>query len=223
MCLGRGRELLVVDWPGRVAAASTTPGVNATPQQLAESLVWKEGLDSPNGRRVLWVQPATRTLQAMTKDPAAIAFFAAGCPIHREQLAARLPDGAVEHGVDWPLTDDEGVRLVQGYRPTALEDKWRIAGWPSEAGLRVVFLRSWTGALIYVLQADRGRVRKLWAPKADRLAVPTVRALMDGYLFGKPCVIPAPPDLGEDRLRLMSYGFQCAGRWCDAVEPAAVR
>jgi hypothetical protein len=44
---------------------------------------------------------------------------------------------------------------------------------------------------------------------------------MDAYLFNRICLVPAPAELGDDKLKLLVHGMQWAGRHCDYVEPAA--
>ena len=70
---------------GRRGGTRKTPSVN--PRQLTETLDWRDGETSPNGRRVLWVQPAARTLHSLTESAESAAFFAAGCPVNIEELA----------------------------------------------------------------------------------------------------------------------------------------
>jgi hypothetical protein len=44
---------------------------------------------------------------------------------------------------------------------------------------------------------------------------------MDAYLFNRICLVPAPAELGDDKLKLLVHGMQWAGRHSDYVEPAA--
>jgi hypothetical protein len=188
------------------------------PHELAETLEWREGSRSPNGRRVLWVQHASRTLLSMTQSTEGAAFFGSNCAVDPEELAHRLPEGATETSVHWPIAQDEGIQLLLWYRPEVMEDKWLIVPIPSSSGIRLFFLRSWTGVLVYVLEWDKSAVHTIWAAEGDRLAEPMLRALMDGYLLGKPLIVPAPSELGDDKLKLLMHGIQWAGRHCDAVE-----
>jgi hypothetical protein len=192
-------------------------GATQSPEELAAALEWREGEASPNRSRVLWTAPASAALRSMTQGGAA--YFAAGCPVDLDDLAEKLPDDAVQRSMDWPLQQDQMVRLLLGFRPQVMEDKWVIASWPTEGGLKVFFLRSWTGALVYVLEVEKAHATRLWAPANDSLAEPMAQALLDGYVFQKPCVVPAPAELGEDKLKLMAWGIRWAGRHCDAVQP----
>jgi hypothetical protein len=204
---------------GLRARADVGPKASVNPTELAETLEWREGDASPNGRRVLWVQPAARQLLSMTQGDGA-PWFAAGCPIETETLDGRLPENSVERDVDWPIAESDSMSLIVGFGPEVMEDKWRIVGWPGEKSIRLYFFRSWTGVLIYVLEVEGGTVRKIWAAGDDALAEPMSKALLDGHILGKACVVPAPAELGEDKLKLMLHGIQWAGRRCDAVEPA---
>lgn len=188
---------------------------------LAESLVWCDGDLSPNGRRVLLVEPAAATFVSSTSSPEGAAWFTAGCPVDEAALAQRLPDEPVKEKVNWSLTGDEVARLRQGFTPAALEDKWRIVTLPVDGGERVFLLRSWTGVLMYVLDLAPHGVRWVWRGAKDPLGVEIARAITDGYALDKPCVVPAPRELGDDKLRLMTWGLQMAGRRCKAVEPLA--
>ncbi|HXK19317.1 MAG TPA: hypothetical protein VNG33_16000 [Polyangiaceae bacterium] len=215
--------LLFLFWVGdrlkRRELVSSPPAPD--PRQLAQALEWKEGDASPNGRRVLWVQPAARQLLSLTSGNGAF-FFAAGCPVDVEKLPLQLPEQATELAVSWPISSDETMRLFAGFAPAVMEDKWRIVAYPTEKALRVFFFRSWTGVLLYVLEVNAGTVNKLWAQPQDELAVPMAKALLDGYLLGRPCIVPALAEHGEDKLKLMLHGIQWAGRRCDGVEPAAM-
>lgn len=188
---------------------------------LAEALVWCDGDLSPNGRRVLLVEPAALSFQSSTASPEGVAWFTAGCPVDEEALRARLPDEPVKEKVAWPLTGDEVARLRAGFTPEALEDKWRIVTLRVDEGERVFLLRSWTGALMYVLDLAPHGVRWVWRGARDPLGVDLARAITEGYALDKPCVIPAPRELGDDKVRLMTWGLQMAGRRCKAVEPLA--
>jgi hypothetical protein len=188
---------------------------------LAESLVWCDGDLSPNGRRVLLVEPAARSFRSSTKTPEGAAWFHAGCPIDEDALRGRLPDEPVKEKVSWPLTAAEIDRLRAGFVPEALEDKWRIVTLAGPEGERVYLLRSWTGALCYVCDLAPHGVRWVWRGAGDPLGVDIARAVVDGYVLDKPCIIPAPRELGEDKLRLMTWGLQMAGRRCKGVEPFA--
>lgn len=196
------------------------PMLRQTPQDLAAELKWVEGKASPTGRRALHVRPAVSNLMSMTSDANAAAYFAAGCPVNGEKLKGQLPEKAGEIEVDWPLTEAEAAKVGGGFLPEVMEDKWRIAAVPVEGALRVFFLRSWTGKLVYVLEVRDGAVKRLWAPEVDALAAPMVRGLMDAYLLDRICVIPAPAKLGDDKVKLLVHGMHWAGRHCDYVEPS---
>jgi hypothetical protein len=197
------------------------PMLQKSPGELAEELKWVDGKASPSGRRVLHVRPAVSNLVSMTSDPSAASFFAAGCPVSGERLKSMLPDEPTEIAVDWPLTETEAARVAGGFLPEVMEDKWRIAAFSVDGALRAFFLRSWTGALVYVIEVKDGAVKRLWFSGKDDLAELMVRGVMDAYLFDRICVIPAPPELGDDKLKLVVHGMQWAGRHCDYVEPAA--
>lgn len=197
------------------------PMLERSPGDLADELAWVEGKASPTGRRALHVRPAVSNLVTMTSDPSGAAFFAAGCPVDRDKIMGSLPESPREIAVDWPLTEDQIARVARGFVPEVMEDKWRVASFPSEGGRRAYFLRSWTGALVYVIEVREGAVKRLWCEGGDALAEPMVRGLMEAYLFDKLCVIPAPAELGDDKRRLIAHGMQWAGRHCDYVEPVA--
>jgi len=200
---------------------SLEPAAAGSLSALAESLVWCDGDLSPNGRRVLLVEPAAQSFRSSTSSPEGAAWFAAGCPVDEAALRGRLPDEPVKEKVHWSLTGDEVARLRAGFTPEALEDKWRVVTLAGDDGERVYLLRSWTGALTYVLDLAPHGVRWVWRGARDPLGVDLARAITDGYALDKPCVIPAPRELGEDKLRLMTWGLQMAGRRCKAVEPLA--
>lgn len=197
------------------------PMLKQSPQDLAEELKWVQGKASPTGRRALHVRPAVSNLMSMTSDPRAAAYFAAGCPVNAEKLKGSLPEKPREVEVSWPLTEAEAAKVAAGFLPEVMEDKWRIAALPVEGALRAFFLRSWTGSLVYVIEVRDGAVRRLWCPEGDALAEPMVRGLIDAYLLNRICLIPAPAELGDDKLKLLVHGMQWAGRHCDYVEPAA--
>lgn len=197
------------------------PMLKQTPQELASELKWVEGKASPSGRRALHVRPAVSNLMSMTSDPSAASYFAAGCPVNPEKLKGRLPKDPRELQVNWPLTEAEAESVARGFLPEVMEDKWRIAAFEVDGALRAFFLRSWTGALVYVIEVKDGAVRRLWHPEGDELAEPMARGLMDAYLFNRICMIPAPAELGDDKVKLLVHGMQWAGRHCDYVEPAA--
>jgi hypothetical protein len=196
------------------------PMLKQSPQDLADELKWAQGKASPSGRRALHVRPAVSNLMSMTSDASAASYFAAGCPVNGEELKGSLPDKAREIEVDWPLTEAEAAKAARGFLPEVMEDKWLVAAFHVEGALRVFFVRSWTGALIYVLEVKDGAVKRLWAPEGDALAEPMTRGLMDAYLFDRICLIPAPAELGDDKLKLLVYGMHWAGRHCDYVEPS---
>jgi hypothetical protein len=192
-----------------------------TPEDLAGQLKWVQGKASPTGRRALHVRPAVSNLMSMTSDPKAAAFFAAGCPVSGEKLRASLPERARAVEVEWPLSEAEAASISEGFFPEVMEDKWRIAALEVEGALRAFFVQSWTGALVYVIEVKDGAVRRLWHSEDDALAERMVRGLMDAYLFNRICLVPAPAELGDDKLKLLVHGMQWAGRHCDYVEPAA--
>jgi hypothetical protein len=192
-----------------------------SPRDLADQLKWVEGKASPSGRRALHVRPAVSNLMSMTSDPSAASFFAAGCPVNREKLKSSLPERPRAVEVDWPLTEAEVASVSEGFLPEVMEDKWRIAAFEVQGALRAFFLQSWTGALVYVIEVKDGAVRCLWHSEGDELAARMARGLMNAYLFNQICLIPAPAELGDDKLKLLVHGMQWAGRHCDYVEPAA--
>jgi hypothetical protein len=197
------------------------PMLKQSPRDLAAELKWVEGKASPSRRRALHVRPAVSNLMSMTSDPKAAAYFAAGCPVNAEELKTSLPENAREIQVDWPLTAAEAASVAEGFDPEVMEDKWRIAAFEVNGARRVFFIRSWTGALVYVLEVKGGAVKRIWHGEGDEAAARMVRGLMDAYLFNRDCVIPAPAELGDDKLKLLVHGMQWAGRHCDYVEPAA--
>ena len=76
------------------------------------------------------------------------------CPTERETLDLQLL-----------FTDADGERLIGGYVPKEMEDKWFIffeAGW-------LYFHRSWTGHCIYAVKLDGSpsgvRVVECWASR----------------------------------------------------------
>lgn len=186
---------------------------------IAESLVWCDGDLSPNGRRVLLMESAAASFVSATSGSDGAAYFAAGCPVDAEALATKLPDDPVKEKVSWHLTAEERQRVRDGFVPEVMEDKWRIVTVPVDGGERVFLLRSWTGAVMYVLDLGEHNIRWVWRGARDAIGVAMARAIVDGYLLGRPCVVPAPRELGEDKQRLMVWGFQMAGRRCKAVEP----
>lgn len=212
----------VLVWVWR-SAKPLPPGASAnSPAAFAETLAWRDGTLSPNGRRVLWIEPAATTLLSMTSNPEAAAFFARGCPVDPDALRATLPDAAVDEAVSWPLTADEIALVRRGFRPEVMEDKWRIETLAVDGVERVFMLRSWTGKLMYALDlGDRG-VTRVWSSSHDAQAAPIARAVLDGYLLGRPCVVPAPREFGDDKSKLMAFGIQIAGRRCKAVEPGVI-
>ncbi len=195
------------------------PAADPSLAALAESLVWCDGDLSPNGRRVLLVEPAAQSFTSSTATPEGAAWFREGCPIDPATLPQRLPEEPVKEKVSWALAGDAVSRVRAGFRPTALEDKWRVITVAVDDGERVYLLRSWTGALVYVLDLAPHGVRWVWREAGDPLGVEIARAIVDGYLLDRPCVIPAPRGLGEDKFKLMTWGLQTAGRRCKAVEP----
>lgn len=195
--------------------------LNQSPQGLADELKWVEGKASPSGRRALHVRPAVSNLMSMTSDPSAASFFAAGCPVNREKLKSSLPERPLALEVDWPLTEAQVASVSEGFLPEVMEDKWRVAAIEVEGAVRAFFLQSWTGKLVYVLELKDGAVKRLWHSEGDELAAPMARALMNAYLLNRLCVVPAPAELGDDKLKLLVHGMQWAGRHCDYVEPAA--
>jgi hypothetical protein len=204
------------------AAKSIPQGASAgSPAAIAETLVWYDGDLSPNGRRVLWVEPATPMMLAAMADAKAATWLAKGCPLDAGSLPARLPDDHVKEKVAWALTPDEVARIREGFTPESGDDKWRIVTVPVERGERVYLMRSWTGALVYVLDLGEHGVRWVWRGARDPLGVELARAVVDGYLLGRTCVVPAPRELGEDKGQLLAWGVKIAGRRCKAVEPGA--
>jgi hypothetical protein len=206
------------------------PMLKQSPQDLAGELKWVDGKASPSGRRALHVRPAVSNLMSMTSDPSAASYFAAGCPVSEEKLKGALPERPREIQVSWPLTEAEAASVARGFFPEVMEDKWRIAALKvgevgevgeGEGALRAFFLRSWTGALVYVIEVKDGAVRRLWHAEGDELAEPMARGLMNAYLLNRICLIPAPAELGDDKVKLLVHGMQWAGRHCDYVEPAA--
>lgn len=200
-----------LDAPGRRSTAA-----------IAESLVWCDGDLSPNGRRVLLTESAAATFVSAVGSADGAAYFAAGCPVDPETLASKLPDDPVKEKVSWPLTPEERQRVRDGFLPDVMEDKWRIVVLPVDGSERVFLLRSWTGAVMYVLDLGEHNIRWVWRGARDAIGVAMARAIVDGYLLGRPCVVPAPRELGEDKQRLMVWGFQMAGRRCKAVEPHVI-
>lgn len=199
------------------------PMLERSPRDLADELPWVDGKASPSGRRALHVRPAVSNLMSMTSDPSAASYFAAGCPVDAEKLKGSLPENPREIQVDWPLTETEAASVAEGFLPEVMEDKWRIATFEAEGALRAFFIRSWTGALVYVIEVKDGAVRRIWHSEGDELAEGMVRGLMDAYLFHRICLIPAPADLGDDKLKLLVHGMQWAGRHCDYVDPGQGR
>jgi hypothetical protein len=181
-----------------------------------QALEWRRLAD---GRRVLWVRPLVERLRAEAHGPRAAARLAAGCPVDEAALAGPLPDALVRRPLEWSLAADDAVKLVGGFAPSQLDDKWQIVA-VRRAGVRVCFLRSWTGQLVYAVEmASDWRVEALWAPREDPFAPTTMRAVADAHLFGRTAVVPAPPEIGDDKTRLFYFGFGVLGRRCDAVEP----
>ena len=127
------------------------------------------------------------------------------------------------NGIDWTLDEPELFRIRAGFAPSAMEDKWRILSRAEQGTLRVYFRRSWTNDLVFVVEIKDGRASRLSHARSTFAAELTVRALLDGYLLGRTCVLPAPRELGTEKLGLMSYGISIAGRHCDFVEPEAAR
>ncbi len=205
------------------AAKKLPLGASAgSPAALAESLVWYDGDLSPNGRRVLWVEPMSTTLSTAPDDAKAMQWFLDGCPVDEEALRAKLPDEHVKEKVSWPLTPDEVARLRAGFTPEGAEDKWRIVTLGTEQGERVFMLRSWTGTLMYVLDLTEKGVRWVWRGARDPLGVELARAVVDGYVLQRTCVVPAPREIGDDKGRLLLWGVKIAGRRCKAVEPGVM-
>lgn len=204
------------------ATRSVPPGASPnSPAALAEPLVWCDGDLSPNGRRVLLVEPATSALRTMVREPGAAEWFNAGCPLDLDALPSRLPDEHVKEKVSWAFTADEIERIRGGFTPESVEDKWRIVARATEQGERVYLLRSWTGTLVYVIELGAHGVRWVWRGARDPLGVEIARSIVDGYLLGRACVVPAPRELGDDKARLLAWGVKIAGRRCKAVEPGA--
>lgn len=197
------------------------PMLEKGPKDLVEQLEWVEGKKSPTGRRALHVRPAVSNLVSMTSDPRGATFFAAGCPVNVERLRGSLPERPREITVDWPLTEVESAKVTRGFAPEVMEDKWRIEALSVEGAVRVFFLQSWTGALAYVVEVKDGGVKRIWCTEGDALAEAMVRGLMEAYLFDRICVIPAPEEMGDDKLKLVAHGMHWAGRHCDYVEPLA--
>lgn len=192
------------------------------PSALAERLEWCEGDASPTGRRVLDIRPASRTLLSASADAEA-ARHVLEAPADIEALASGWPDDARSTAVDWSFDDTELKRMQDGFAPAAMEDKWRIVSRLEGAKLHVFFRRSWTNDLVFVLELEGGQAKALRYPKGAYRPELSARAILDGYVFGRTCVIPAPRVVGEDKRRLMSYGISVAGRRCGFVEPEDAR
>jgi hypothetical protein len=99
------------------------------------------------------------------------------------------------------FADADAERMMQGFIPKAMEDKWFIYfedGW-------LFFHRSWTGALIYALRLDGSpagvRVIEAWVNrnpdqyklKDTEFDRKLVRYLIDSILLGKSVPFPTPP------------------------------
>jgi ADP-ribosylglycohydrolase len=191
-----------------------------SPAALAETLPWLSGADSPTGRRVLDVRAASRTLLSMSEDAAAAMTLISDLP---ETFfdADPAPENPVSIPVRWSFTTTEMSRVQRGFPPGTMEDKWRIVTRPRLGGLRAYFLRSWTNRVVATLDVDGAMGTVLTARQDTFAPEATVRAILDGYLLDGPCVVPATPDLGTDKLSLMSFGISVAGRRCDFVEPTS--
>lgn len=188
------------------------------PRAIAERLEWREGSDSPTGRRILDVRPGSQQILSASADPEAARRVMASSA-EAEQSAAAGIAGPVHSAIDWAFDADELARIRVGFAPSAMEDKWRILAREEGTVLRVYFLRSWTNQLLFVIEIDRGRARRLLHTQDQFSPIRTARAVLDGYVLDRPCVIPAPPSFGDDKFRLMSFGISMAGRRCDFVEP----
>lgn len=220
----RERLVVLATSPDPTAAAPpdvARPGSNATsPHAVAAGLEWKTGGDSPNGRRVLDVQPGVTSLLSMAQDPrAAFNVMAAEAP-NEAGLDAAVPEPHVAFDVHWPFDADDLARIERGFKPSAMEDKWRIVTRVAGTVTRSCFLRSWTNNLFYVLVIRNAIGVRLLAQSGDDDPVATARAILDGYLLNRVCVLPGPPRLGTDPFLLLSYALSVAGRRCDYVEPA---
>lgn len=189
------------------------------PAALAETLPWCTGPESPTGRRVLDVRPASRTLLSASQDPeAALRVFEV------PSVCTGFPEDPVVDVVDWTFSSAELSRIRAGFVPTAMEDKWCIVSEEIDGSLRVRFFRSWSHWLAFVLDFDGARAKRLvYAARGGQLACETVRAIVDGYLLARPCVLRAPSDLGTDKARLMAFAISTAGRRADFVEPRTRR
>lgn len=144
-------------------------------------------------------------------------------PTDLDQLASGLPGDGWSTMVDWPFDEFELLRIRAGFTPSAMEDKWRILSREEAGTLSVYFRRSWTNDLVFVAEIKDGRASRLSHAKGCFAPELTVRAILDGYLLGRTCVLTAPRALGTDKSGLMSYGISVAGRRCDFVEPEAAR
>lgn len=192
------------------------------PSALAERLEWCEGDASPTGRRMLDIRPASRTLLSASADVEA-ARNVLEAPADIDALASGWPDDARSTAVDWSFDDTELKCMLDGFAPAAMEDKWRIVSRLEGVKLHVFFRRSWTNDLVFVIELEEGQARAVHSPKGAYRPELTARAILDGYVFGRTCVIPAPRAVGEDKRRLISYGISVAGRRCDFVEPEDAR
>jgi hypothetical protein len=201
---------------------SAKPPASTSPEAIAATLEWIVGDASPTGRRVLDVRPGSRTLLSFSEDPDAAANIAAGA-IDVESIGRDLPHDPASLHVAWTFTEPELASLVAGFVPTQMEDKWLVASRRAGERTSLYFLRSWTRELLAVVELRDREAFRVWHSRTMLLPEATLRALIDGYLLGRPCVIPAPPECGDDRLRLLSFGIAVAGRRCDFVEPAASR
>lgn len=196
------------------------PPQASDPREIAERLDWRQESESPTGRRVLDVRPGTRTILSASADPEAARRVMASSSDPEQSAVGGIAEPAYSV-IDWAFDDDELVRLRGGFVPSAMEDKWRILIAEVGKELRLYFLRSWTDQLLFVVEIVDGHARRLVHTQDQFSPIATARAVLDGYLLERPCVIPAPPSFGEDKFRLMSFGISMAGRRCDFVEPDA--
>ena len=105
------------------------------------------------------------------------------------------------------FTDIDGESIMQGFIPSAMEDKWFICfddEW-------LLFHRSWSGFCIYGLRLERSpdglRVSESWVNRDPNQQSGTdveydrklVRFLIDAFLLRRPdCRFPMPSNVKED-------------------------
>jgi hypothetical protein len=190
-----------------------------SPASFAETLVWYDGELSPNGRKVLWIEPAAERYATVIHDVTPTDFFSRGCPVDENELQTQWPEDHVKEKVSWALNDEEIERMRKGFVPEVLEDRWRMMTFKVDGSERCYVLRVSDGKLMYVLDVGEHGIRWVWRGARDAMGVEIARALIEGFLLGHTCVIPAPRNAGEDKSLLMAWGIRIAGRRCKAVEP----